>query len=82
MSPHIPDLYIIQRTRQLMPRLFLHLTFMQNTIASITDELRTFQARFEDAVATHQKELKRLNDHIKELTREKELVGREVSICL
>ncbi|ETE72955.1 Rootletin, partial [Ophiophagus hannah] len=50
----------------------------KNTITSINKELQTFQAQFEDAMAAHQKEAKRLNEHIKELAREKELSGREV----
>lgn len=62
--------------------LFPMLSSLQNTITSINKELQTFQAQFEDAMAAHQKEAKRSNEHIKELAREKELNGREVCMPL
>lgn len=70
------------RKGQLIQISFPVASLLQNIIASITGELRTFQAQFEDAMEAHQKETKRLNEHIKDLAREKELVGREVGMAL
>lgn len=50
----------------------------QATITAMTEELRTLQVQFEEAISTHQREAETLREKLREIAAERSSVRREV----
>lgn len=75
--PHASSLGLVVRPQTSLPETQWS-PHLQATITTMTTELRTLQAQFEEAISTHQREAETLREKLREIAAERSSLRREV----